>query len=395
MGDVRGGQEEQIRALANLLLPTPVPDGTWLAVRASRYGDLLVSHTDPDSGFSANISAYGAQDVGPRTLVMSDFLGDSVEATRWTTTTANGGTAASSSGECLISTSANANGSAYITTVEKLRYIPGITYSFGADVRVGDIGLANNSRRWGIMTMSGTTPQDGYYFELSGTTLNAVSVKAGSATATSVGSWSRNSTSPFTLDTNYHKYEIVFTADHVMFMIDDVVRHILTNNVSTPRTATLIVPMTFQNTNASASATNETMAVRGTWIAKLGDTRDEELPHVVQNLIAQYTTTQTGAPLWTPATGKRVVVTSFQIQTGGTTAGTVQLWFGASGDTTYNRGTDKAVFDGEFAPSSTLKPGVVETSSIHGWKGNIDDILRVTDSAAINPITVNVWGYEE
>lgn len=110
---------------------------------------------------------------------------------------------------------------------------------------------------------------------------------------------------------------------------------------------------------------------------------------------AQYTTTQTGAALWTPASGKRIVVLYYLIAVGGTTAGTMQLWFGATADTTYTRGTDRAVFDHEFAPSTTLKPGVV----VHGGgsrigEGAIDDVLRVTDSAAINPLTVTVWGVE-
>ena len=107
---------------------------------------------------------------------------------------------------------------------------------------------------------------------------------------------------------------------------------------------------------------------------------------------AQYTSQQTGVALWTPASGKKIVAVSYQIQVGGTTAGDVQLWFGASGDTTYTRGTDLAVFDGEFAPSATLKPGVVHTG---WWKSSTNDhILRVTTSAAINPITVTVWGFE-
>jgi hypothetical protein len=109
---------------------------------------------------------------------------------------------------------------------------------------------------------------------------------------------------------------------------------------------------------------------------------------------AQYTTAQTGVALWTPAAGKKVVVTSVQIQVGGTTAGTVQLWFGGSADTTYTRGTDRAIFDGEFAPSATLKPGFAQTKE-SGWAAAAaDDILRVTTSAAINPITFTIWGYE-
>ena len=107
---------------------------------------------------------------------------------------------------------------------------------------------------------------------------------------------------------------------------------------------------------------------------------------------AQYTTIQTGTALWTPAAGKKVVITYFQIRVGGVTEGTMQLWFGASGDTAYTRGTDLAVFDGEFAPSATLRPLAMESGL---WIASaVDHILRVTDSAAINPLTVTVWGYE-
>jgi len=106
---------------------------------------------------------------------------------------------------------------------------------------------------------------------------------------------------------------------------------------------------------------------------------------------AVYSTAQTGAVLWTPTSGKKLYITYYQIQSGGTVVGTVQLWFGASGDTAYTRGTDAAIFDGEFAPSATSSPGVVQTGM---WQGAADYVLRVTDSAAINPLTVTVWGYE-
>jgi hypothetical protein len=96
--------------------------------------------------------------------------------------------------------------------------------------------------------------------------------------------------------------------------------------------------------------------------------------------------------LWTPATGNNIVITSIQIQAFGTTAGTAQVWFGASADTTYTRGTDYAVFDGEFAPSTTNKPGLFVAGGF--WKGQAQDyVLRLTTSAALS-ITVNVWGYE-
>lgn len=136
------------------------------------------------------------------------------------------------------------------------------------------------------------------------------------------------------------------------------------------------------------------------WLLRNGAAVMSLLPHLgmigdpftLTSKTVQTTTTQTGSDVWTPASGKRIVVTSVQIQAGGTTAGTVQLWFGANADTTYSRGTDLAIFDGEFAPSSTLKPGVVMNGL---WIASaVDHEVHLTTSAAINPLTVVLWGYE-
>ena len=103
---------------------------------------------------------------------------------------------------------------------------------------------------------------------------------------------------------------------------------------------------------------------------------------------AQYTTTQTSTVLVAGGASEKIVVTKVQIQAGGTTAGAVQLYFGTGA---YSRGTSRAIFDGEFAPSATLKPGVVmDGPFIAGTNG---DDLMVTDSAAINPLTITVWYY--
>ena len=107
---------------------------------------------------------------------------------------------------------------------------------------------------------------------------------------------------------------------------------------------------------------------------------------------AQYTAAQTGTALWTPASGKAVVITSVQIQSYATTAGTCTVWFGASADTTYTRGTDAPLFDGEFAPSATNKPGVFVAFPTP-MRGTVDYVLRVTTTNA-QSVTITVWGYE-
>lgn len=124
-----------------------------------------------------------------------------------------------------------------------------------------------------------------------------------------------------------------------------------------------------------------------------GSTWDRVRSSANVNKTAQYTTAQTGVALWTPSAGNSVHITALQIQVGGTTAGNVQVWFGGSADTTYTRGTDFPVFDGEFAPSATNKPGIFVTFPTP-IRGTANFVLRVTTSAAINPITVNAWGFE-
>lgn len=107
----------------------------------------------------------------------------------------------------------------------------------------------------------------------------------------------------------------------------------------------------------------------------------------------EYTTAQTGVALWTPAAGRRFVVTDLTIATGGTTAGIVTVWQGAAADTTYSAGTDPVVFRGEFAPSTTARPGVVKPFQVPFVSTTADHILRVTTSAAMT-VYIQVQGYE-
>lgn len=135
------------------------------------------------------------------------------------------------------------------------------------------------------------------------------------------------------------------------------------------------------------------------WLTRKGTVMVTDLPHAaldgapytLTGKTVQQTTTQTGTDVITPTSGKKLVVVSYQIQVGGTTAGTCQLWFGANADTSYTRGTDLAIFDGEFAPSATLKPGVVQSGL---WIASaVDHEVHLTTSANMT-ITVTLWYYE-
>lgn len=108
---------------------------------------------------------------------------------------------------------------------------------------------------------------------------------------------------------------------------------------------------------------------------------------------AEYTTTQSGTAIWIPTSTKKFVITDITIATGGTTAATVTLWQGSSGDTTYTAGTDPAIFRGTFAPSTLTYPGVVKPFPVPYVSTTADHYLRVTTSAAIT-LYIQVNGYE-
>ena len=150
---------------------------------------------------------------------------------------------------------------------------------------------------------------------------------------------------------------------------------------------------------ARASTANPTSVsadgdVVNIWANRMGAQVITMAPHVGLNgspwtltsTSAQYTTTQTSTALVTVGATTQVVVTSIQIQAYGTTAFTCQVYFGTGA---FSRGTTPAVFDGEFAPSATNKPGVVMQGP---FMGAADADLRITTNTT-GSVTVTVWYY--
>ncbi len=165
----------------------------------------------------------------------------------------------------------------------------------------------------------------------------------------------------------------------------------ITNAVVTIGNGSDAVSVDTSSTDAESNSVN-TLHTQARHFQWNGSSWDRVRAHATINDCATFAAAQTGTALWTPASNFSVVITALQIQSYGTTAGTCVVWFGASGDTTYTRGTDFALFDGEFAPSNTNKPGVFVTFPTP-IRGTQNYVLRLTTTNA-QSVTVNVWGYE-
>lgn len=105
------------------------------------------------------------------------------------------------------------------------------------------------------------------------------------------------------------------------------------------------------------------------------------------------TSTQTGATIWDPTSGKKIAITSIVVGTYGTTAARLILWFGDNADTTYSAGTDQLVFAASYAPSATAKPGTVFNPAVPMFCTTADRELHITTDAGIS-VDVSVYGYE-
>ena len=239
-------------------------DGT--ATDVSAAAPLPIADYDPEMGIAAGMTTYRERVIAQRYTVLADSIADGLAAF-WTSTVANGGTNTVTGGEGLLQTSATANGSAQLVSTAPAYYPGQSAWLIGA-MRFGDTGIVGNTRRVGAFTVSGIVPQDGYYFELVDTTLNAVTCKGGVATAVASTAWSRAAAAPFTLDTNYRLFEIRWTGNRADFFIDNVLRHTVSVQAA-PITNTLNFPMAIQSINTT-NATNRVLAVRNIGLGRFG-----------------------------------------------------------------------------------------------------------------------------
>lgn len=295
------------------------------ATDVSTTSPMPVNDVDAELGYTGGLTSYRERVVAPRYTILSDSIADGL-ATIWTSTVANGGTNTVSGGEGLIASGTSATGSAQLSSTVPL-YLPGQSAWLLAAARFGDTGSAGNVRRLGAFTVSGTTPQNGFYYELDGTTFNAVTVKAGVATATAVASWSRLATAPFTPDANYHLFEIRWTANRAEFFIDNVLRHVATVTNS-PITATLNFPMTVQSISTSGS-TDRVLYVRNIGLGRFGLPDNQKVTPASETASGTITT-QNLVPAGAATTGSAVELllngaSGIAVQVTGTYTGALSL----------------------------------------------------------------------
>lgn len=201
-------------------------------------------------------------------LVGTIFNGATLDTNFWTKSESTGTVAQTGSELVLTSGTANTH-AARVYTVRRANWVTGTSNKFRAQLRFGDTGTTNVTRRWGV-GYGGTMPTitDGAYFKLSGT---ALSVNTMSNTSeTSVASGSFNGTYAAPTFTNNNTYEILYSLGKVYFLIGNVIVHTATFSTThwTSNTTNFHAFADVVNTGDSAAVT---MTVRMINISRLGN----------------------------------------------------------------------------------------------------------------------------
>lgn len=247
--------------------------GTTTAARA-----FLV---DPTSGVKSRVSIFGDLRIAETVRVVgSGFAGTSLDTNFWSTSLAAAGSSTVATGYNRLQTGTTANGAASVETVRPARYITTVPNGFRSVIQCTTAGTANNVRRWGAFDAN-----NGFFYQLSGTTFSVVTRKDGVDTVINSGSFNGASTT-YALDTNSHVFEITWSHQRVLYTIDDVLVHSI-EAATTTLASSLAFKCTASNTNSGGSTTNVVMDIRVMFISRLGSAA----PRPVWRNIATNTTT--------------------------------------------------------------------------------------------------------
>lgn len=222
--------------------------------------------------------------VTPHRLVGANLTFGTKDTNFWTETVTGTGQVIAGAGQTELTTGTTANSTATYTTVRSARYVSGSSNRFRGQIQFNNSGETNNSRKWGCWSAT-----DGAYFELDGTTLYVVTLKASTPTRVASTEWNANRVLP-TL-TSCNVYEIYYTNGAVWFSINGTMKHKVTAS-ATPWCATNSFPVRFSNVNSSGEADEHIIYVRAATIARLGpaetDTIYRNIAGAVTNTVYKF-----------------------------------------------------------------------------------------------------------
>ena len=220
---------------------------------------------DENTGRHAWISPVGTIGTNPIVrLVGTNFDGTTKDANFWDETITNAGSVVQS-GEIKLQTNTTANGTAKYESGRRARFVVGSAMLFtGAYKFNGTVTEADNVRRCGAYDAD-----NGFFFELDGSTFSVGSRSSTADTLVSSGSFNGTLGTSFTVDpAAYYKLDIEWTPIGAFYYINSRLLH---QSVGGHLTRFLTLPITMENSNDNGNTTAVVFDCLGVVISRQGE----------------------------------------------------------------------------------------------------------------------------
>jgi len=248
----------------------PIGDPVPRALDTYGHFQVDVNGLHDHYGFEGQFTPIRDLKVCEPSKMVGTKFGASIDANFWTASSSGTGAASGvSNGLATLASGTDNSGYAQLRTVRICRFSFTQPLQFRAGIRIPTVAVALNTRNWGAYTDTSRVPQNGVYFSLSETGVLSVNcVKA--ATPSSVASGSFNGdVSEYTVDTNFHFYEIIYFTAGAWFYIDGVLIHHFSLTSATLYNS-LDNPVNMTSINTVAGVTSGVIECCNAAIVKLG-----------------------------------------------------------------------------------------------------------------------------
>jgi hypothetical protein len=282
--------------VANALPPALTPEGRLMTESTISGRETTGRHVWVSPTNSLNVNT-DVRLVGTDVrLVGTNFDGTVKDINFWTETVTNGGTV-TKNGEIVLNTNTTANGTAKYVSIERARFVIGSGLKFQGFFSFFTAGDTDNIRRCGAYDAN-----EGFFFELDGTTFSVGTRTGTSDTLVSSGSFNGTYGDTFAPLSGevYYKLEIEWTPGGVFFYVNSKLLHSIAQG---HLVKVLSLPITFENINDNSNATEVKFYCLGVVILRQG--------MLITNPTSTYiTTNDTFVLKQSPGTVQRVIITS-------------------------------------------------------------------------------------
>lgn len=225
--------------------------------------------TDPGSSKQAQVSLLrGLKVCDPVRLVGKSFSGTTKDTNFWTEAVVGSGSVVQN-GKVTLATGTTANSTVQYQSNRHARYLASAPNEARIIATMVTAGTGDNVRRWGMFGTSGTTPDDGAYFQLNGAVFSVVHVVGGTPVTVNSGSFNGAYGVTFDPSTTQHRYTIQCSQTTILFSVDDQLLHSMSLS-GTKLGVSWEWPITLHNINSGGQTVDVSMDVFGASIVRLG-----------------------------------------------------------------------------------------------------------------------------